>query len=449
MRYSDVAKKYYKDTKNRIFENVLAAEGYSGERSENKTNGEKKNKEKIIMTNSTARIRKSRNVIAAACALVMLGSSAFVMNKLKTADDRAASSRPDKVKSTVVTSSDEDISSEVSEEDNYTIYDSDNSEEEKSAEKNSDSGRSDTNEKPDKKEVKENASSAAEKNDDIRQTDDSTDVTTAVNDSSQPETSSDASDESQQAESTADIDYSLDEDSYVDEAVMWDLNVFNFIGEGTVTSKDIYGRTANEDFKPLNEYTEDEIGNVRRLYFRCAVRLDGKCIKGEELMPYLSQTPDYDPVSGDMMVDIPIAKTYGGDDIFAGNYAASLDEVNDIDLYNVGEKLLLEFYVRELDDGWTIDGNDTYRYDPVDKVYHQSAFYIPTMKEVSESKDSMTNYITNTLKGGTPEAAEQWVSHLGESYTIKYIPSKRFASGEVVNVDYSFTENCYVICVAE
>ena len=44
MRYSDVAKKYYKDTKNRIFENVLAAEGYSGERSENKTNGEKNKK---------------------------------------------------------------------------------------------------------------------------------------------------------------------------------------------------------------------------------------------------------------------------------------------------------------------------------------------------------------------------------------------------------------------
>ena len=44
LRYLDVEKRYYKETKNRIFENVLAADTYSTERPEesktNKTNSE-------------------------------------------------------------------------------------------------------------------------------------------------------------------------------------------------------------------------------------------------------------------------------------------------------------------------------------------------------------------------------------------------------------------------
>ena len=43
MRYSDVAGKYYKDTKKRILENVLAAENNSSERSRTITIGEKSN----------------------------------------------------------------------------------------------------------------------------------------------------------------------------------------------------------------------------------------------------------------------------------------------------------------------------------------------------------------------------------------------------------------------
>ena len=71
------------------------------------------------------------------------------------------------------------------------------------------------------------------------------------------------------------------------------------------------------------------------------------------------------------------------------------------------------------------------------------------MRRGGEYKESTYNYILNTLKGGTPEAAEQWVNYLGESYMIEYIPSMRFASGEVVSVNYSQPDGCYVIYVAE
>ena len=406
------------------------------------------------MTNSTARIRKSRNVIAAACALVMLGSSAFVMNKLKTADDRAASSRPDKVKSTVVTSSDEDISSEVSEEDNYTIYDSDNSEEEKnaekssekSAEKNSESGRSDTNEKSDKKEVKENASSAAEKNDDSSQTDDSTAVTTAVNESSQPETSSDASNESQQAESTADIDYSLDEDSYVNEDLYRLIDRDFFLCEGTVFSKEIYGDSVDGEYKPLSEYAPEEFEKVRSLYIRFNVKLDGICLKGEDMKPFYAMNTG---IEDEMSLAVPADEEIYINNGISTDYYLTYIKNGSPDIFNIGDKVLIERYGRAYIDGRLRDEQVLFKYDFTDKMYHYCSYYLSIGDYDVDIRGGITNYILNTFKGGTPEAAEQWVNYLGESYTIKYIPSKRFASGEVVNVEYSFTENCYVICVAE
>lgn len=461
MRYSDVAQKYYKDTKNRILENVLAAEN-GGERSDGRIIGEKESKEKNIMTNSTATVRNSKGIIAAACALVMLGSSTFVMHRLRTSDDREVSSRPDKVKSTVVTSSDEDTTSEVNEEDNETAPDADDSisekSEEKKQEKKNDSGKTTSAaEKADNSTIITLTDNSAKKTDTSTKSDNSTPVSTvndstAAADSSVKADSNGSSADIRQADSTADIDYSLDEDNYINDDARREVDEAAFICEGTVTSKEIYGRTRTDEFKPLSEYTEDEMENVGRLYFRCTVRLDGRCFKGSELVPYLSQLREYDAASGDMVVTIPIGRrTSEYDDEFAGTYAETIDEADNTDLYNVGEKLLLAYYM-ELEDGalWK-HAENVYRYDEYESMYHNVAYYVPTLKEEHEIEDydGVMNYVLNTFKGGTPEAAEHWLSYLGKSYMIKYIPSKRFASGEVVSVNYSQPDGCYVIYVAE
>ena len=467
MRYSDVARKYYKDTKNRILENVLAAEN-GGERSDGRIIGERESKEKNIMTNSTAIIRNSKGIIAAACALVMLGSSTFVMHRLRASDDREVSSRPDKVKSTVVTSSDEDTSSEVNEEDNETAPDADDSTSEKSAEKKqekkNDSGETTSAaEKADNSNVVVLKDDSAKKTDTGTNSDNSTPVSTvndstAAADSSSKADSNGSSADIRQADSTADIDYSLDEDNFVDETLLWEIEKFHFIGEGTITSKELYGCTTKNDvngyisddeYKPFTEFSEGEIDSVKRWYFRCTVKFDGKCYRGAEYMSYIAQTALYDQKSGDMIINIPVGRGYQNySDIFLLNHIATEEDKN-TDRYSVGEKVLVEIIFVPNDNGWDIYPNDIYRYDINDSMYHHFGYYISEMRRGGEYKESTYNYILNTLKGGTPEAAEQWVNYLGESYMIEYIPSMRFASGEVVSVNYSQPDGCYVIYVAE
>ena len=58
MHYSDVAEKYYNDTKKKILENVLAAEGYRSERPDEEENKGNIKREIKIMTNTDARNKK-------------------------------------------------------------------------------------------------------------------------------------------------------------------------------------------------------------------------------------------------------------------------------------------------------------------------------------------------------------------------------------------------------
>ncbi|WP_074961065.1 hypothetical protein [Ruminococcus albus] len=244
--------------------------------------------------------------------------------------------------------------------------------------------------------------------------------------------------------------YGFDEDNYVDDSLKADIDSATIICEGTVTSKAIYGRSRNDDFKPLSDYSESELDNVGRLYFRCTVKLDGTCFKGQEYIRYLSQTRNYDPASGDMIVVIPAGrKITSDDDEFAPTYASTESEIDNADLFNVGEKLIVEYVMQEYDNSWNISGEDIYRYEQESYMYHRTSFYVPALRDENMGYESMTNYLLNTFKGGSVEAAEKWISYLGESSTIKCIPSKRFAPGKVVSVNPSYAENGFIIYVAE
>ncbi|EGC02516.1 hypothetical protein [Ruminococcus albus] len=455
MRYSDVAQKYYKDTKNRILENVLAAEN-GGERSDGRIIGERESKEKNIMTNSTAIIRNSKGIIAAACALVMLGSSTFVMHRLRASDDREVSSRPDKVRSTVVTSSDEDTSSEVNEEDNETAPDADDSTSEKSAEKKqekkNDSGETTSAaEKADNSNVVVLKDDSAKKTDNGTNSDNSTPVST-VNDSTASADSSskaditDPSADSQQADSTADIDYSLDEDSYVNEDLYRQIDRDFFLCEGTVFSKEIYGDSVDGEYKPLSEYAPEEFEKVRSLYIRFDVKLDGICLKGEDMKPFYAMNTG---IEDEMSLAVPADEEIYINNGISTDYYLTYIKNGSPDIFNIGDKVLIERYGRAYIDGRLRDEQVLFKYDFIDKMYHYCSYYLSIGDYDVDIRGGITNYILNTFKGGTPEAAEQWVNYLGESYTIKYIPSMRFASGEVVSVNYSQPDGCYVIYVAE
>ena len=424
MHYSDVAKRYYDDTKNRILENVLAAEEYSGS-SQADTDGEREKKEKNIMvstkTSSATRIRGGKGIIAAACALVMIGSGAVVMHGLKEAVEPATSSRPDRLMEMSVTSSDEDMTSDSQDHE---------ADEEDTKEKNT-------------TEVKEKTSAEEEKKTDSRQTANST-VTSADGEDSSREEKPAANNESSTANESRAVSYELDGDNFVNDDILNEVNEAAFICGGTITSKDIYGRTASNDFRPLSEYADPTV--VTRLYFRCTLDLDGTCFKGSEVFSYLPQTREYDAATGDMELIIPIGKKQTEDmGDFAGNYAEDVNQIDNIDLYNVGDKMLVEYYI----DGTEIHAQDYYRYDPDDKIYHNTSYYVPSLREEYSSQENMTNYLLNTFKGGSPETAEQWVGSLGESSVIRSIPSKRFSSGQVVSVNYSLNDNCYVIYTAE
>jgi len=455
MRYSDVAQKYYKDTKSRILENVLAAEN-GGERSDKRIIGERESKEKKIMTNSTATVRNSKGIIAAACALVMLGSSTFVMHRLRASDDREVSSRPDNVKSTVVTSSDEDTTSEVNEEDNETAPDADDSTAEKSAEKKqekkNDSGKTTSAaEKADNSTIITLTDNSAKKTDTGTNSDNSTPVST-VNDSTAAADSSvkaditDSSADSQQADSTADIDYSLDEDSYVSNVVLSEVNKATFLCEGTVTSRDIYGDTTDGDYKSLSEYSPEELEKVRSLYFIYTVKLDGICLKGEDMKPYFTMNTG---AEDEMRVAAPADEEIYINNGISTDYYLTYIKNGSPDIFNVGDKMLIERDRHTDISGWIRDVQELFKYDTNEKLYRHYTYYTNNRTHDTVGLESFTNYITNTLKGGTPEAAEQWVNYLGESYMIEYIPSMRFASGEVVSVNYSQPDGCYVIYVAE
>ena len=73
----------------------------------------------------------------------------------------------------------------------------------------------------------------------------------------------------------------FDDDEYVSFELTELVNNTTILCEGTITSKEIYGRTIKNEFKPLKDYSESELDNMGRLYYRCTLRLDGTCFKGE------------------------------------------------------------------------------------------------------------------------------------------------------------------------
>ena len=293
MRYSDVAEKYYKDTKSRILQNVLAAEENGSERSQDIIIGEKENKEKIIMTNgevrkSTAKIRNNKGMIAAACAIVMIGSGAFAMNTFRSADTKGVSSRPDNMKEVVATTSDEDSSYNEQKDDTEAETDTKTDDDTKTEEKKEDISRVEVKEKKTDSSIadvkeKTTVNNRTEVNENTAVTADNNDNNTQTNEIS------DENDRGRHAEAGKDFEGYNEEDNRelpydnVDIYVSPDLSdlledattVFN----GTITSVELYGRTRDDQFKPLSEYSESELENVGRLYFRCNVTADGQVFK--------------------------------------------------------------------------------------------------------------------------------------------------------------------------
>ena len=448
MRYSDVAEKYYKETKNRILENVLAAEENSGERSRVITIGEKNNIEKTeneernIMTNNSAKIRSNKGMIAAACAVFIMGSGIFAMNSLKAANDSGVSSRPDNMRETLVTTADEDTSSDVSE---YEQEADTSAEAEEDSRKETIS-RTDVKVKKDnsRDEVKEKTSDNAEKNNDSKPAD-------VPNDENDKGGHAQAgNDYVKDDSSAAEKNYLYDDvEFHVDEQLSKELKLASMICEGTITSKEIYGRTASEEFKPLSEYPANELDNIRRLYFRCTVKLDGTCFKGQQLKEKLDDTEQYIPATGDMELVIPIGKKLS-DDEFDEVYASRESEIDDPDLYNVGEKMVVQYDMSEYDGKWSIVSEDAYRYDYNDHMYHNISFYVPNISyyEGYDYHESMMNWLISAKVGNNVSEAEDWLNFLGEDYTIRYEPSKR-SSGSVLYMAYSLPDNCYLIFAAE
>ncbi len=241
--------------------------------------------------------------------------------------------------------------------------------------------------------------------------------------------------------------YILDDDEYVSFELTELVNNTTILCEGTITSKEIYGRTRKNEFKPLKDYSESELDNMGRLYYRCTLRLDGTCFKGEEYLNDLSQSKDYDPANGEMIVIIPVPRKAEYSD--GGAYAEKEYEMEDPDLYSAGDKLLVGYNVVDTGDGINIFGNGTFKYDAADHMYHDSSFYVnaPSFDELTV--ESMTEYLINSFKGGSVETAEKWISYLGENSVIRNTPSKRFASGQVVSVRYSPADGGFVIYAAE
>ena len=241
--------------------------------------------------------------------------------------------------------------------------------------------------------------------------------------------------------------YILDDDEYVSFELTELVNNTTILCEGTITSKEIYGRTIKNEFKPLKDYSESELDNMGRLYYRCTLRLDGTCFKGEEYLNDLSQSNDYDPANGEMIVIIPVPRKAEYSD--GGAYAEKEYEMEDPDLYSAGDKLLVGYNVVDTGDGINIFGNGTFKYDAADHMYHDSSFYVnaPSFDELTV--ESMTEYLINSFKGGSVETAEKWISYLGENSVIRNTPSKRFASGQVVSVRYSPADGGFVIYAAE
>ena len=177
------------------------------------------------------------------------------------------------------------------------------------------------------------------------------------------------------------------------------------------------------------------------------MKLDGTCFKGEEYLNDLSQSYDYDPTSGEMIVIIPVPRKAEYSD--GGAYAEKEYEMEDPDLYSAGDKLLVGYNVVDTGDGINIFENGTFKYDAADHMYHDSSFYVnaPSFDELTV--ESMTEYLMNSFKGGSVETAEKWISYRGENSVIRYTPSKRFASGQVVSVRYSPADGGFVIYAAE
>ncbi|WP_294481439.1 hypothetical protein [uncultured Ruminococcus sp.] len=456
MRYSDVAEKYYKDTKKRILENVLAAENNSSERSRTITIGEKSNIENIEneeinimtnnrMTNNGAKIRNSKGIIAAACAVVVMGSGVFALNSMKAANSSNVSSRPESLKDIVVTA-DEDSASETSEnEKNDDTAKVDEKKEEISrvdVKEKKDSSTAEVKEKNDSKtEAKENTSGNAETNNNSTPSNDQSDVIDrgghahALNDETMYN----------------DRNYQFDEDNYVSVEFDREIDDATIICGATVTSRELYGVLSKFDVRPISEFNNNELENINTLEYKCTVKFDGQWFKGTDLMDKLSQVPQYNSSTGELEVMVPLGRKITDDDDNGWYYASKQDEIEFPELCSVGEKVMLKLELNDFAGNIGLCGEDVFIYDNDDKMYHSEQFYVTKLgyEGSYEYKESMNNYLLNTFKGGTVEKAEQWVSYLGDTSIIKRIPSKRFSSGQVAEICYSLPDNCFVIFVAE
>ncbi|MBO5558336.1 hypothetical protein, partial [Ruminococcus sp.] len=322
----------------------------------------------------------------------------------------------------------------------------------KKQEKKNDSGKTTSAaEKADNSTIITLTDDSAKKTDTGTKSDNSTPVSTvndstAAADSSSKADTTDPSADTRQAESTADIDYSLDEDNFVNEDLYRQIDRDFFLCEGTVISKDIYGDSVDGEYKPLSEYAPEEFEKVRSLYIRFNVKLDGICLKGENMKPYYTMnTGIEDEMSLAVSADEEIYINNG----ISTDYYLTYIKNGSPDIFNIGDKVLIERYGRAYIDGRLREEQVLFKYDFIDKMYHYCSYDLSIGDYAVDIRGDITNYILNTFKGGTPEAAEQWVNYLGESYMIEYIPSMRFASGEVVSVNYSQPDGCYVIYVAE
>ena len=397
----------------------------------------------------------------------MLGSGAAAMNLIKPNNSKEPLSQAENIVHTAITTSDEDTDISSAEKDDEK-KDNDSSIAEV---KEKTSGKTnDTTEKKDDKKKTDN-SSVKEKNnnsntDNVTQTvqnnaenKENTDSKTDTVSNNDQDTKTDSK-EDPGANTIEDVtdpaipDYDKYENKKnvtIDSELLREVDEAAVICEGTVTSQVIYGRTATETFKPLSDFSDNEKDNIIRLYYRCTVDLDKGFYKGEDKMDVIDSFEDHDADTGELVVVIPVGKKLStAEDLETGiNYASTEEEINDPDLYCIGTKILLEYYIDESNGSSGVIGHDLYRWDFNDHRYHTSSDYIPTMICYDTPyREQMTDYILSTFEGQHPARAEDWCLSHGYAFAEMNAGSEKYATGSILEVSWDEPEDRYSIILA-
>ena len=476
MHYSDVAEKYYNDTKKRILENVLAAEEKRGGRPAEKGNEERRSGEIKVMTNREVRNEKAKirskhgTLIAAACALVVLGSAAAAMNMMKVPKNTELSSKAEIVERTAVTSAEKkeevsdaandtdstqaDTASSAAEEDTDISYNT-----EDTSKADNDKRKADTS-KAEETNNSTNSLDNTSSNTDTRtdtvtqpvqdKTQDSRADTNSTADSKTDITSDLIDDKDTSDPQIADYDkYEKKNDVIINSELLSELDNAGVICEGTVTSQVICGRTADEVVKPLDDFTEDEVGDIRRLYYRCTVTIDAGVYKGEDKMNVVDSFEEHDANTGELVFFAPVGKKLDySNDPYDSCYAAAREEIADDYLFCRRNKVLLVYFMDENGGNYAVTAQDIYIWQDEFHEYRKYSDFIPTMTNDDAYRDQMTDYILSTFEGKDPSAAEDWAVYHGKGYSEKSAGSEKYDTGRILQVTWDDDNGLYSIITA-